>query len=222
MMAENLGGGVEGAEFPLLRPGGRRALLIRLRDCPPGIGGCGLRRVGRSLHRGCRLRGCGRIRGGRRHFPGGRLGGRSLRCGRLLGRFWGRERRFCGQGLSRCDGRRRGVCGQDVVSHQDLDRPAGQRVAAPGDLLAVVPGDLHRHAVGPADASRETVVDAAHAAADLQRWQARGRRILVACQDVAPLVAVGLARRRRHRNAKRVTTVTSAAEATSSSFGEEF
>jgi hypothetical protein len=55
---------------------------------------------------------------------------------------------------------------------KDLDGPIGQRVAAPGDLLAIVPLNLHRDIVGPGDASLDPVVSAAHPAADLQGWLA--------------------------------------------------
>ena len=45
----------------------------------------------------------------------------------------------------------------------------GQRVATPGDLLAIGPFDLHRDTVGPHNAARDAVVRAADPAADFER-----------------------------------------------------
>jgi hypothetical protein len=61
---------------------------------------------------------------------------------------------------------------QVVVAGQNRDRPVGQRIASPRDLLAVVPHDLHRDAVGPDDVTLDVIVNTTHAAADLERLRA--------------------------------------------------
>ncbi len=63
---------------------------------------------------------------------------------------------------------------------EDLDRPRGQRISPPSNLLAVIPLDLHAHPVGPDDPPGDTVVGAAHPAANPQCLPVR-RRFLLAC-----------------------------------------
>ncbi len=63
-------------------------------------------------------------------------------------------------------------CGHVLFARvEDLDRPGSQRIAFPGDLLAVIPLDFDVGATGPGNAALDAIVDAAHAIADLQRLQ---------------------------------------------------